>query len=57
MSAEGIRKWESCVESEEVLLEAGEDYESSEMELLETTKAMKFGLIQGNRSLIKKIKI
>ncbi len=36
MSAEGIEKCEACAESRKVLPEAGDDYEGSEKEVLET---------------------
>ncbi len=36
MSAEGIGKSEACAESRKVLPEAGDDYEGSEKEVLET---------------------
>ncbi len=36
MSAEGIEKCEACAESRKVLPEAGDGYEGSEKEVLET---------------------
>jgi hypothetical protein len=44
VSAEGIRKRQPCDKSREVLPEAGEKYEGSEMEVLETMKVAKFVL-------------
>jgi hypothetical protein len=44
-SADGIRKSEPCVEWRGVLSEAGEDYEESEMEVLEAMKVAKFDVL------------
>jgi hypothetical protein len=45
VSAEGIRKCRPWAESREGLPKAGEDYEGSKMEVLETMKAAKFDII------------